>query len=138
MRSPSKRRSAPGDGARRSNGVSGVPEFDYTLLPPHWTLGCILGRSPCEARSYRLSIGGYGEVSEADWFPRMEGYGVEGLLGLQYRISKEVAFDVSGTMRRFVLTMNSQPEDAFEGRSEVAGGAIDLYVSGYFGLNITL
>ena len=77
-------------------------------------------------------------MSEAPWFPRMEGYGLEGLLGLQYRISREVAFDVSGTMRRFVLTMNSLPADAEEGVSEVAGGAVDLYVSGYFGLNITL
>jgi hypothetical protein len=55
-----------------------------------------------------------------------------------YRISKEVAFDVSGTMRRFVLTMNSVPDDAIAGVAEVAGGAVDLYVSGYFGLNITL
>jgi hypothetical protein len=121
------------------DGVSGVPEFSYTLLRSSVDAGLHFG--PVSVRGsvgYRLSIGGYGEVSEAAWFPRMEGYGVEGLLGLQYRISKEVAFDVSGTMRRFVLTMNSQPEDARLGVAEVAGGAIDLYVSGYFGLNITL
>lgn len=121
------------------NGVSGVPEFDYTLLRSSVDFGLHFGSvSMRGAAGYRLSLGGYGEVSEVDWFPRMEGYGLEGLLGLQYRISKEVAFDVSGTMRRFVLTMNSQPQDAVDGRSEVAGGAIDLYVSGYFGLNITL
>jgi hypothetical protein len=34
--------------------------------------------------------------------------------------------------------MNSQPDDAALGVAEVAGGAIDQYVSGYFGLNITL
>jgi hypothetical protein len=121
------------------NRLSGVPEFDYTLLRSSLDVGLHFG--PVSMRGsagYRLSLGGYGQVSEVDWFPRMEGYGVEGLLGLQYRISKEVAFDVSGTMRRFVLTMNSLPEDAELGTSEVAGGAIDLYVSGYFGLNITL
>lgn len=121
------------------DGASGVPEFDYTLLRAAADLGLHFG--PVSLRGavgYRQSIGGYGEVSEAPWFPRMEGYGIDGLLGLQYRISNEVAFDVSGTMRRFVLTMNSQPEDAAQGVAEVAGGAIDLYVSGYFGLNITL
>lgn len=121
------------------NSLSGVPEFDYTLLRSAVDLGLHFGPVSLRgALGYRLSIGGYGEVSEETWFPRMEAYGLEGLLGLQYRISKEVAFDVSGTMRRFVLTMNSQPEDAVGGVSEVAGGAVDLYVSGYFGLNITL
>jgi hypothetical protein len=87
---------------------------------------------------YRLPLGGYGQVSEADWFPRMEGYGFEGSLGLEYRVTPEVAVDFSGALRRFVLTMNSEPADAVEGVAEVAGGAVDQYLTGYFGLNITL
>ena len=68
----------------------------------------------------------------------MEGYGLEGLLGLEYRVTPEVALDFSGSLRRFVLTMNSEPADAREGVAEVAGGAVDQYLTGYFGLNITL
>jgi hypothetical protein len=34
--------------------------------------------------------------------------------------------------------MNSQPADAMGGEAEVAGGAVDLYLGGYFGLSIRL
>ena len=120
-------------------GLSGVPEYDYTSLRAAVDVGLHFGRlSMSGALGYRLPIGGFGEASEAEWFPRMEGYGLEGSLGLSYRISDEISFDVSGTMRRFVLSMNSQPEDAEGGEAEVAGGAVDLYLGGYFGLSINL
>lgn len=120
-------------------GLSGVPEYDYTSLRAAVDVGLHFGRlSMSGALGYRLQLGGFGEASEAEWFPRMEGYGLEGSLGLSYRISKEISFDVSGTMRRFVLSMNSQPEDAEGGEAEVAGGAVDLYLGGYFGLSINL
>jgi hypothetical protein len=120
-------------------GQSGVPEFSYTSLRAALDVGLQFGGLGLRgALGYRLPIGGYGQASEADWFPRMEGYGMEGTIGASYRISKEVAFDISGSFRRFLLQMNSQPTDALEGVSEVAGGAVDLYLGGYFGLNITL
>jgi hypothetical protein len=120
-------------------GQSGVPEFSYTSLRAALDVGLQFGGLGLRgALGYRLPIGGYGQASEADWFPRMEGYGMEGTIGATYRISKEVAFDISGSFRRFLLQMNSQPSDALEGVSEVAGGAVDLYLGGYFGLNITL
>jgi hypothetical protein len=121
------------------DGRSGVPEFSYTSLRAALDVGLQFGGLGLRgALGYRLPIGGYGQASEADWFPRMEGYGMEGTVGASYRISKEVAFDISGSFRRFLLQMNSQPSDAVEGVSEVAGGAVDLYLGGYFGLNITL
>ncbi len=120
-------------------GQSGVPEFSYTSLRAALDVGLHFGSLAMRGSiGYRLPIGGYGEASEVAWFPRMEGYGTEGSLGLEYRISKEVAFDMSASMRRFLLQMNSQPEDALSGASAVAGGAVDLYLAGYFGLNITL
>ncbi len=126
-------------GLEDPDGISGVPEFNYTLARASADARLHFGDlSLSGSAGYRLPLGGYGEVSEADWFPRMEGYGLEGVLGLQYRLTREVAFDVSGSMRRFVLEMNSSPDDARQGTAEVAAGAIDLYVSGYFGLNITL
>jgi hypothetical protein len=121
------------------DGLSRVPEFSYTSLRAALDVGLHFGGLALRgAVGYRLPIGGYGEASEAAWFPRMEGYGMEGSLGLEYRISKEVAFEVSTTLRRFLLQMNSRPEDAEQGTSEVAGGAVDLYLGGYFGLNIAL
>jgi hypothetical protein len=121
------------------DGVSGVPGFSYTTLRAAALAGLHFGNLAMRGSlGYRLPIGGYGEASEARWFPRMEGSGIEGSLGLEYRITREVAFDVSATMRRFLLQMNSRPEDAANGTSEVAGGAVDLYLGGYFGLNITL
>jgi hypothetical protein len=120
-------------------GLSRVPQFSYTSLRAALDVGLHFGNLALRgAVGYRLPIGGYGEASEAAWFPRMEGYGMEGSLGLEYRISKEVAFEVSSTLRRFLLQMNSRPEDARDGTSEVAGGAVDLYLGGYFGLNIAL
>lgn len=120
-------------------GQSGVPEFSYTTLRAALDVGLHFGSLAMRGSvGYRLPIGGYGEASEVAWFPRMEGYGTEGSLGLEYRISEEVAFDLSASMRRFLLQMNSQPEDALTGTSAVAGGAVDLYLAGYFGLTITL
>jgi hypothetical protein len=120
-------------------GASGVPEYAYTSLRA--ALGARLSFSRLSlsgSAGYRLPIGGYGQASEAQWFPRMEGYGLEGSLGLGYRISDEVAFEMSGSLRRFLLQMNSQPADAMGGEAEVAGGAVDLYLGGYFGLSIRL
>lgn len=121
------------------DGTSGVPGFSYTSLRAALDAGLHFGSLAMRGSlGYRLPIGGFGEASEVRWFPRMEGSGIEGSLGLEYRITKEVAFDVSATMRRFLLQMNSRPEDAANGTSEVAGGAVDLYLGGYFGLTITL
>jgi hypothetical protein len=120
-------------------GASRVPQFSYTSLRGALSAGLHFGALGMRGSlGYRLPIGGFGEASEVDWFPRMEGSGIEGSLGLEYRISKEVAFDTSATMRRYLLQMNSRPADALDGTSEVAGGAVDLYLGGYFGLNITL
>ena len=121
------------------DGTSGVPGISYTTLRAALDAGLHFGSLAMRGSlGYRLPIGGYGQASEVRWFPRMEASGIEGSLGLEYRITKEVAFDVSATMRRYLLQMNSRPEDAETGASEVAGGAVDLYLGGYFGLNITL
>ena len=118
---------------------SGVPEFSYTVLNPAIDLGLNFGDvSVRTALGYRKTLGDFGQESETRWFPRMTGYGLDGKVELEYRYSEELAFEVSGTLRRYVLEMNSVPQDAIDGTSEVAGGAIDSYVGGYFGLNLTL
>src|SRR5690606_31709553 len=77
------------------DGRSGVPEFDYTSLRAALDVGLRFGGLALKGSvGYRLPLGGYGEAADANWFPRMEGYGVEAAAGLTYQISKEVAFDV--------------------------------------------
>lgn len=122
-----------------SDGASGVPEFSYTVLTPSVDVGLDFGALGVRtAIGYKKTLGDFGEVSSVDFFPRMEGDGIDGKLQLEYRYSEKVAFQLAGTVRRFVLQMNSIPQDAIDGRSEVAGGAIDLYLGGYFGLNLKL
>jgi hypothetical protein len=86
---------------------------------------------------FRAPIG-FGELGEELWFPRVAGYGIEGALGLSYPITKGIALDLTGTVRRYVLEMNAQPEDAVDGVSEVAAGAIDNYLGLYLGVTAAL
>jgi hypothetical protein len=119
--------------------IAGVPEFSYTLLTP--TLDAKLHFGAISLRGalgYRRALGGYGEASTADWFPHMTGYGIDGQLGFEYRFSEQVAFEAKGLLRRFILQMNSKPADAISGVAEVAQGAVDSYLGGYFGLSLRL
>jgi hypothetical protein len=121
------------------DGASRVPEYSYTVLNPSIDLGLDFGAVAVRtALGYRKTFGAFGQVSETEWFPRMTGFGIDGKLEVEYRYSEDVAFELSGTMRRYVLEMNSVPQDAIDGTSEVAGGAIDRYLGGYFGINIAL
>jgi hypothetical protein len=119
-------------------GQADVPDFKYTFVRV-----AADGRLAFGDLSALASLGvrvptGYGEVGSDQWFPRVGGYGVEGSLGLEYRLSQLIGIEASGSLRRFVLNMNSRPTDATGGVSEVAGGAVDLYLSGYVGVNFSL
>jgi hypothetical protein len=119
--------------------LAGVPEFSYTLLTP--TLDAKLHFGAVSLRGavgYRRALGSYGEASTADWFPHMTGYGIDGQLGFEYRLSEQVAFEATGLLRRFILQMNSKPADAIGGIAEVAQGAVDSYLGAYFGLTLRL
>lgn len=119
-------------------GQANTPDFGYTLLRTSLdgTLN-FKGLHVTGALGFRLPLG-YGEVSEEEWFPRVGGYGVEATAGVGYQITKLLGVELSGAMRRYILEMNSEPDDATGGVSEVAAGAVDLYLSGYLGLVLTL
>lgn len=122
-----------------SAATSGVPEIGYTLLTPTADAGLHFGALTMRGSvSYQYLLGGLGEIGSAEWFPRAEGAGFKGQVGLEYRLSSSISLQASGAVRRFVLEMNSRPEDAEGGQAEVAGGAVDLYTSGYLGLAFTL
>ena len=80
----------------------------------------------------------YGEIADREWFPRVGGYGLEVSTLLEYLVSSDISVDAAVTLRRFVLEMNSQPEDGGEGISETAGGAVDMYLGAYLGMTFTL
>ena len=117
---------------------TGIPEISYTLLSPSLDFTLNFGDVAVRtALTYQRCLG-FGEISNSEWFPHMQGYGFEGQLGVAYRVSPSVSLQTSAVLRRFVLDMNSRPEDATGGQAEVAGGAVDQYLSGYFGLAFTL
>jgi hypothetical protein len=80
----------------------------------------------------------YGQLSDEDWFPHVGGYGFDVGLDAEYPLSRNVALTARSSLRRYVLEMNSQPEDASGGFAETAGGAVDSYLAGYLGVIVGL
>jgi hypothetical protein len=120
------------------NGNADIPDMSYTLLRSSFDFKLALGSlNATGSAGFRLPLG-FGEATDAEWFPRMGGYGIEAGLGLEYPISRRVSLEALGTLRRYLLEMNSRPQDAMVGEAEVAGGAVDLYLSAYFGVSFTL
>lgn len=113
---------------------SGVPTVTYHNLRAGLASDFSLGGSRARvATGFRVPLS-YGEVSSRDWFPRVSGYGLDMTLAVSYPLSQSVSFEFGGSVRRFVLEMNPEPEDASDGFSEVAGGAIDSYLGAHVGL----
>jgi len=126
-------------GLDASSDVTGIPEIRYTLLSPSVDLALNFGAVTLRsALGYQRSISGFGEIANSQWFPHMAGHGFDAQLGLDYRLSPNVALQAAGVLRRFVLDMNSRPEDAIGGQAEGAGGAVDQYLSGYLGVSFAL
>jgi hypothetical protein len=121
-----------------TNNAAQIPDMQYTLLRAALDFKLDLGAvNATGSAGFRLPLG-FGEASDTEWFPRIGGYGFEASLGADYPISKRVSIEALGSLRRYLLEMNSEPQDAIEGTSRVAGGAVDLYLSAYFGLSFTL
>jgi hypothetical protein len=118
--------------------VAGVPDVSYTEVRSSLDFRMIFERLQATAAAGLRVPLAYGEVGSADWFPRLEGYALEAALRASYRLSARVALEAGTSLRRYVLEMNSEPEDASDGRAEVAGGAIDAYWGGYLGVSFAL
>ena len=120
------------------DGDARIPDLKYTLLRSSLDFKLDLGAlNATGSAGFRLPLG-FGEASETRWFPRMGGYGFEASAGLEYPLSKRLSLEATGALRRYLLEMNSEPRDALDGVSEVAAGAVDLYLSAYFGVSFTL
>jgi hypothetical protein len=120
------------------DGAAGVPDLQYTLLRSSLDFKLNVGAvNVIGSIGFRLPLG-FGEASKERWFPRMGGYGTEAGLLVGYQLTKHLSLEAVGSLRRYLIHMNSEPEDALSGASQVAAGAVDLYASGYFGLSYTL
>lgn len=120
------------------DGEAGVPEFAYGFVRIAADGTLRFGKLGVTGTLGARLPTGYGELAEREWFPRVSGYGMEAGLGVEYRLSKTIGLEAGGSLRRFVLNMNSRPADATGGVSEVAGGAVDAYLSGYVGVSFSL
>jgi hypothetical protein len=86
--------------------------LSYTL--PRASLDVGFNAGPLRATAsaaFRLPLGS-GQISEQKWFPRMGGYGFEATVGLEYPISRVLDISTGASLRRYLLEMNSVPEDA--------------------------
>lgn len=119
-------------------GEANIPDMSYSVLRSVFDVSLDLGRVRATGSAgFRLPLA-YGQVSEDEWFPRVGGYGFEASAGAEYPLSRSVSLELTGSIRRYLLEMNSEPQDAMLGVSEVAGGAVDLYIAGYFGMSFKL
>jgi hypothetical protein len=117
---------------------AGTPDVRYGNVRAGLDLGSRFGPVHTTlAAAFRVPLS-YGELADDEWFPRVGGYGVEAQASAAYPLSSLVAVELSGSLRRFVLEMNSEPEDGGSGISEVAGGAVDSFLALYAGVRLSL
>jgi hypothetical protein len=67
------------------------------------------------------------------YFPRASGSAVDGGFGINVQVIDRVQARVSGAIERYVFSMNPVVGD-----TNVAGGAVDIYLSGNVGVALTL
>jgi hypothetical protein len=73
-------------------GEANSPDLEYTLLRSALDVTVDLGRiRVMTAAGFRLPLG-YGEIAEAEWFPRIGGYGIEAAAGVDYPLSNRRNF----------------------------------------------
>lgn len=70
-----------------------------------------------------------GDLGSSAWFPRNEGAGAEGEIGLAYHLAGGLEARLGFVYRRFWFSMNPVPGDP-----RVAGGGLDQYFLGTLGL----
>jgi hypothetical protein len=125
-------------GLADENGAARIPDLQYTFLRSSLDFKLNVGAfNVTGAIGFRLPLG-FGEASETPWFPRMDGYATEAGLAIGYQLSKHLSLEAVGSLRRYLIEMNSEPEDAITGTSQVAAGAVDRYASAYLGLSYAL
>jgi hypothetical protein len=107
-----------------------VPDIAYRFLRGGLGMHIYTGtRLSFSAGAYYRHLLGTGAIASDDWFPRLQAYGLEFMVGANYRIVPwlEARLQVDG--RRYRFHMNAE-----EGDRRLAGGAVDQYLGAWLGL----
>lgn len=75
---------------------------------------------------------GMGGMTEAMWFPRASGAGIDGSAGLAFHVTPWLNIEARVDLRRYFFAMNPEPGDPW-----IAGGATDQYLGGAIGLAVS-
>ena len=75
---------------------------------------------------------GLGGMTDAAWFPRATGAGIDGSAGIALHVTPWLDLQARVDLRRYFFAMNPEPGDPW-----IAGGATDQYFGGALGLAIS-
>ncbi|MBA3465374.1 MAG: hypothetical protein H0T46_35915 [Deltaproteobacteria bacterium] len=75
---------------------------------------------------------GLGGMTDASWFPRATGAGIDGSAGIAFHVTPWLDVQARVDLRRYFFAMNPEPGDPW-----IAGGATDQYFGGALGLAIS-
>lgn len=117
---------------------TGTPDFRYTSLRAGLdALVQLSGFSLMAKVGFQAPLG-FGEIGRAPWFPQISGYGLEGGVGVRVPVGSGISLNARVEAQRYLLEMNSRPQDAVASTAEVAAGAVDLYIGSYVGAALAL
>jgi hypothetical protein len=114
-----------------------IPGVAYSFIEPaldarfafgSFGLGALVG--------YRFVLSA-GEIEEPVWFPEARAGALHASLYVSYALAKPLHAMLGVDVRRYGLSMHSKPTDVPQGR-DVAGGAIDQYLSAFIGIEYRL
>lgn len=106
-----------------------VPDVEYTYIRAGIDGRVRVARVVLGAQmGYRL-LRDVGELGTDAWFPRVSGGAVDAGLVAGYEILDGLDLLAGFDFRRYFFSMNPEPGDA-----RIAGGALDEFLSGWFGL----
>jgi hypothetical protein len=92
-------------------------------LAPKWDLTFTAG--------WRQLLG-LGGMTEASWFPRATGAGIDGSAGIAFHVTPWLDVQARLDLRRYFFAMHPEPGDPW-----IAGGATDQYFGGALGLAVS-
>lgn len=110
-----------------------LPDVRYGALRPGVDLRLSFGDLLIGASAGYRFVHGAGDLGSATWFPAVRVTAGDAGAFLGYALGEGVALLAGAEVTRYGLDMRSRPADLREGR-EVAGGAVDQYVSGWLAL----
>ncbi|HVU01421.1 MAG TPA: hypothetical protein VHE30_06700 [Polyangiaceae bacterium] len=113
------------------------PDVTYSFLEPALDARFAFGSVGLGVYAgYRLVLSP-GPLADAEWFPHAKASALHAGLFVSYEVAKPLAVLLGFDLRRYGLSMHSKPSDLIAG-TDVAGGAIDQYLSGFAGIEVKL